>query len=77
MPKVETTLSDQFLAAFEFAFQLHRNQLRKGSGIPYMSHLMGVAALVMQDDGDETEAIAALLHDSVEDQGGAATLEII
>lgn len=75
MSKQPTALSDQFLSAFEFAFQLHRNQLRKGSEIPYMSHLIGVAALVMEDGGDETEAIAALLHDSVEDQGGAVTLE--
>jgi (p)ppGpp synthase/HD superfamily hydrolase len=75
MHKQSNILSDHFLSAFEFAYELHRVQLRKGSEIPYMSHLMGVAALVMEDGGDETESIAALLHDSVEDQGGTATLE--
>lgn len=71
------SLSNQFLEAFEFAFTLHKDQVRKGSEIPYMSHLMGVTALVLEDGGNETEAIAALLHDSVEDQGGLATLEMI
>lgn len=47
--------------------------MRKGTTIPYVSHLLGVAALVLEAGGDEDQAIAALLHDAVEDQGGAAT----
>lgn len=67
-------LTDRFLKAFEFAFRLHKNQLRKGSNIPYLSHLMAVAALVSEDGGDEEEVIAAILHDTVEDHGGYKTL---
>src|SRR5215831_5892905 len=52
-----------------FAHQLHRKQRRKTSGVPYVAHLLGVAALVIEDGGTEDEAIAALLHDSLEDQG--------
>jgi (p)ppGpp synthase/HD superfamily hydrolase len=70
-------LSDQFKEAFDYAFTLHRSQIRKASNVPYLSHLMAVAALVLEDDGDEEEAIAALLHDAVEDQGGLQTLEQI
>lgn len=67
-------LTESFEQALLFASQLHRDQCRKGSQIPYISHLMTVAALVLEHGGNETEAIAALLHDSAEDQGGAATL---
>lgn len=67
-------LSSQFQKAFDFAFRLHASQTRKGSDIPYISHLMAVTALVIEDGGDEEQAIAALLHDAVEDQGGIATL---
>ncbi|WP_297088779.1 HD domain-containing protein [Thermoleptolyngbya sp. C42_A2020_037] len=56
-----------------YAFHLHQHQLRKGSTVPYISHLMSVAALVLEDGGDEDAAIAALLHDAIEDQGGNAT----
>ena len=70
-------LSDRFNEAFLYASSLHARQLRKGSGVPYIAHLMSVAALVLEDGGDEDEAIAALLHDAVEDQGGAATREEI
>ena len=70
-------LSSRFEAALVYATQLHANQVRKGSGIPYVSHLLSVAALVLEDGGDEDEAIAALLHDAVEDQGGAETREHI
>jgi len=55
-------------AAFEYACQLHANQARKGTTIPYVSHLMAVAALVMEHGGGEDETIAALLHDAIEDQ---------
>ncbi|MDQ3481576.1 MAG: HD domain-containing protein, partial [Actinomycetota bacterium] len=63
--------------ALTLAARLHRDQPRKGTTIPYVSHLVAVAALVMEDGGDEDEVIAALLHDAVEDQGGAATAEVI
>lgn len=68
MTMLKLYLSDRFAASFAFAFEKHRRQLRKGSGVPYMTHLMSVSALVMEHGGGEDEAIAALLHDSVEDQ---------
>ena len=67
-------LTDRFDDAFRLAHRLHRRQTRKGSGVPYISHLMAVAALVVEHGGDEDQAIAALLHDAAEDQGGPATL---
>lgn len=70
-------LGDRFKRALVYATQLHSNQVRKGSGIPYISHLMSVAALVLEDGGDEDEAIAALLHDAIEDQGGDKTRQEI
>ena len=70
-------LSDRFDEAFAFASRLHRDQRRKGTAIPYISHLMSVAALVLEHGGNEDQAIAALLHDAVEDQGGEPTLEEI
>jgi (p)ppGpp synthase/HD superfamily hydrolase len=72
-----SSLSNRFQEAFNFAFKLHRNQIRKGSKIPYLTHLMAVATLVLENGGNEEEAIAALLHDAVEDQGGLETLEQI
>lgn len=63
--------------ALALAVQLHRDQSRKGTSIPYVSHLMAVAALVMEDGGDEDGVIAALLHDAVEDQGGSSTAALI
>jgi (p)ppGpp synthase/HD superfamily hydrolase len=70
-------LSNRFNQAFNLAAELHATQLRKGTSIPYLSHLMGVASLVLEHGGTEDEAIAALLHDAVEDQGGAVTLSRI
>ena len=70
-------LSDRFDEAVALAHHLHRAQRRKGGDIPYLAHLLGVTALVLEYGGDEDEAIAALLHDAVEDQGGAATLALI
>ena len=67
-------LSDRFDQALLLASDLHREQQRKGSGVPYLSHLLGVASLVLEHGGDEDEAIGALLHDAVEDQGGLPTL---
>jgi (p)ppGpp synthase/HD superfamily hydrolase len=72
-----TDLTERFGQALLFAFQLHSQQRRKGSQTPYIAHLLGVASLVLEDGGDEDEAIAALLHDAVEDQGGLETLEQI
>jgi len=66
-------LSDRFEQALVYAARLHGNQVRKGSGIPYVSHLMAVSGLTLEYGGGEDEAIAALLHDAVEDQGGEAT----
>ncbi|WP_013334510.1 HD domain-containing protein [Gloeothece verrucosa] len=70
-------LSARFEKALVYAAQLHAQQLRKGSQVPYISHLLSVAALVLEDGGDEDEAIAGLLHDAVEDQGGEATRQEI
>jgi (p)ppGpp synthase/HD superfamily hydrolase len=71
------TVSDRYRDALGFAFDLHRAQLRKASGVPYVAHVLGVSSLVMEYGGDEEEAIAALLHDAVEDQGGLPMLETI
>jgi GTP pyrophosphokinase len=68
------SLGDRYSAAVDYASELHRAQRRKGTGTPYLSHLLSVSALVLEYGGDEDEAIAALLHDAVEDQGGSATL---
>jgi GTP pyrophosphokinase len=70
-------LSERFTDALIFASQLHANQTRKGGGVPYISHLLGVASIALEYGANEDEAIAALLHDAVEDQGGAATCEEI
>jgi (p)ppGpp synthase/HD superfamily hydrolase len=70
-------LTPRFIDALIYAAQLHADQLRKGTSVPYIAHLFGVTALVFEGGGDEDEAIAALLHDAVEDQGGLKTLEEI
>jgi (p)ppGpp synthase/HD superfamily hydrolase len=70
-------LTDQFANAMVYAERKHHNQVRKGGDIPYVGHLLSVASLVINDNGSETQAIAALLHDTVEDQGGAPTFEEI
>lgn len=72
-----TALGARFDAAFDLASELHRHQVRKGTGSPYISHLLAVCSIVLENGGDEDEAIAALLHDAVEDQGGQATLDLI
>ena len=63
-------LTDRFNAALVYAAGAHRDQTRKGTQIPYLSHLLTVAAIVLEEGGDEDEAVAALLHDVVEDAGG-------
>lgn len=70
-------LGPRFEEALQYAARLHADQERKGTRIPYISHLLSVTALVIEDGGDEDEAIAALLHDAVEDQGGIPTREEI
>ena len=70
-------LSPDFVDALTQAAQFHRRQLRKGTEIPYVAHLLAVAGIVLEHGGSETEAIAALLHDAVEDQGGQPVLDWI
>ncbi len=68
-------LGPRFLKAFLLAAEKHKGQVRKASTTPYIAHLMGVASLVLEYGGDEDMAIAALLHDVVEDCGGAPMLK--
>src|SRR5215813_13277928 len=70
-----TILTDRFDRALLYATHVHGGQVRKGTNTPYVAHLLAVAATVLEYGGDEDLAIAALLHDSVEDQGGKARLE--
>jgi (p)ppGpp synthase/HD superfamily hydrolase len=70
-------LTGQFSKALVYAELKHHNQVRKGGDIPYIGHLLTVAGLVINDGGTEEQAIAALLHDAVEDAGGPPTLEEI
>jgi (p)ppGpp synthase/HD superfamily hydrolase len=69
---------DRYHLALGYAAELHRGQIRKGSGIPYLTHLMSVSALVLEYGGSDTQAIAALLHDAIEDRadghGGPSAL---
>lgn len=67
-------LTPRFIEAVQYAAEKHATQTRKGSGTPYLGHLLSVAGLVIEADGTETQAIAALLHDAAEDQGGEETL---
>jgi len=80
MTEVESPLcplQSRFEEALVLATRLHARQKRKDKDLPYVSHLIAVTALVLEDSGDEDEAIAALLHDAVEDQGGLRTLDEI
>jgi GTP pyrophosphokinase len=70
-------LSERFTLALSYACDLHRRQARKGTQIPYVAHLLAVASIALEHGANEDEAIAAALHDAIEDQGGAAVeLEI-
>lgn len=71
------SLSERFDDALRFAHDLHRRQRRKGDDTPYIAHLLSVTSLVLEAGADEEEAIAALLHDAVEDQGGSQVLVAI
>jgi (p)ppGpp synthase/HD superfamily hydrolase len=73
----EMELTSRFEEALTLALRLHAGQYRKGTSIPYATHLLSVASIALQHGANEDEAIAALLHDAVEDQGGARTREEI
>ena len=75
--KPRVTLGPKYAEAVAYASALHATQTRKTTTIPYISHLLGVSSLVLEAGGDEDLAIAALLHDGPEDQGGQATLDDI
>lgn len=70
-------LTERYADALQLAWRLHDGQLRKGTTIPYVSHLIGVSSIALEHGANEDEAIAALLHDAVEDAGGKPTLEMI
>ena len=70
-------LTTRFTDAVAYATALHATQVRKGTDIPYVSHLLGVASLVIEAGGSEDMAIAGLLHDAGEDQGGEARVRDI
>lgn len=70
-------LTTRYQEALVYAAQLHALQTRKGNNTPYIAHLLSVSSLVLEAGGDEDQAIAALLHDAVEDQGGVKTLDEI
>ena len=76
-PLPHPVLGDRFTDAVAHAVHLHAQQARKGTAIPYLTHLMVVCSLVLEDGGDENQAIAALLHDGPEDQGGPPVLDEI
>jgi (p)ppGpp synthase/HD superfamily hydrolase len=75
--KLTNPLSSRFDRALQLAHDLHREQPRKRADHPFIAHLLAVTAIVLENGGDEDTAIAALLHDAVEDQGGRPTLELI
>lgn len=75
--KLKHPLTAKFDSAFKLASRLHREQARKGTQIPYMTHVLAVTALVLDYGGTETQAVAALLHDTVEDCGGKPILSKI
>jgi (p)ppGpp synthase/HD superfamily hydrolase len=77
MPAFTSRGAVRFEEALAFAARLHANQTRKGGAVPYVAHLLGVTAIALEHGAGEDAAIAALLHDAVEDQGGAATRDEI
>jgi (p)ppGpp synthase/HD superfamily hydrolase len=72
-----STLSERFEKALVYAAVVHAGQTRKGTGIPYIGHLLGVASIALEYGANEDEAIGALLHDAGEDAGGAGRIEDI
>lgn len=70
-------LGERFSNAVALAVELHATQTRKSIGVPFVSHLLAVASLIIEDGGDEDEAIAGILHDVLEDQPEKVTAEQI
>lgn len=68
-------LTDRFERAFAFAFARKIHQVRKGTSVPYLAHVMSVAALVLEHGGSQDAAIAGLLHDAIEDSPDGARTE--
>jgi GTP pyrophosphokinase len=76
-PEPIRALSHRFSDALIFAAELHAHQRKKGTEIPYVAHLLGACAIALEYGANEDAAIAALLHDAIEDQGGVATEAVI
>ena len=74
MPKIN---QKKYLTALNFAYKLHKKQFRKDTEIPYFFHLSSVSNHIIENGGTTDEAIAGLLHDAVEDQGGEKILNLI
>lgn len=74
MADANVVTSARFEDALVYAHRIHQGQIRKGTGIPYVAHILGVAAITMEYGANEDEAIGALLHDAAEDGGGEETL---
>ena len=72
-----TTLTERYTKALDYARVLFEGDVRKGTEIPYLAHLLAVSTIVLEHGGDEDQAIAALLHDAGEDKGGRARVEAI
>ena len=70
-------LSPRFSEALVYACEIHLGQIRKGTEIPYIAHLLGVTAIALEYGADEDQAIAALLHDAAEDAGGEPRVQDI
>jgi (p)ppGpp synthase/HD superfamily hydrolase len=77
MPDQGTRLGHRFTDAVDMARTVHDGDVRKGTNIPYLAHLLAVAAIVLEHGGNEDDAIAALLHDAAEDHGGTKQIESI
>lgn len=77
MTTADLVLSPRYADALQFCFEIHTHQRRKGGNVPYIAHLLSVSSLVLEHGGVEDEAIAALLHDAVEDCGGLPMLNQI
>src|SRR2546423_1839556 len=77
MDETVPALTERFLDAVAMAEEVHGRSRRTGTQIPYLAHLLVVTGLVLEDGGGEDEAIAAMLHDAVEDGGGRPMLERI
>ena len=72
MAFMATPPTARFAEAVAWAVELHGTQMRKGTTIPYLTHLLAVSSLVWENGGDEEDAIAGLLHDAIEDTGATA-----